>query len=148
MPEFLVPWILPAHLASTWAMVGLIWTVQCVQYPLLAHVGREVFAGYHRRYLRWTTWVVGPFMLVESASAVALLYAPPAWMPLGSLWLDLAGIFVQWIATAVFSVPMHRRLERGFDAHAHRILVRSNWLRSLAWSARGLLVAWWLTLAP
>ena len=52
MLDILVPWILPAHLALTWTMVGLIWTVQCVRCPIVAHVGREAFDGNHRRYLQ------------------------------------------------------------------------------------------------
>jgi hypothetical protein len=34
---------------------------------------------------------------------------------------------------------MHRRLEQGFDLAAHRQLVRGNWIRTIAWSLRGLL---------
>ena len=147
MPEFLAPWILPAHFASTWAMVGILWMVQIVQYPLFAQVGSGSFDAFHARYLRSTTWVVGPFMLLESATAVALLYARPEWMPQASVFANLAGIFLQWTATALFSVPMHRRLERSFDERAQRFLVRSNWVRTWTWSARGLLLAWWLTLA-
>ena len=147
MSEFLVPFLLPIHLAATWAMVGLIWMVQIVHYPLFAHVGRESFDGFHARHLRWTTWVVGPFMLLESASAVALLYATPSWLPRWVLWWDIGGIFLQWLSTAALQVPMHRRLERGWDAKAQRFLVHSNWVRTLTWTARGLLVGWAWTLA-
>ena len=31
--------LLAAHAAATWALVGLIWTVQVVHYPLFALVG-------------------------------------------------------------------------------------------------------------
>jgi hypothetical protein len=34
---------------------------------------------------------------------------------------------------------MHHRLERGFDPAAYRQLVRGNWIRTIAWSLRGLL---------
>ncbi|MFT6364052.1 MAG: hypothetical protein ACJAZ8_002475, partial [Planctomycetota bacterium] len=36
------------HLALTWALVGLIWTVQLVQYPSFALVGEAEFAAYHK----------------------------------------------------------------------------------------------------
>jgi hypothetical protein len=35
---------------------------------------------------------------------------------------------------------MHRRLERGFDADAHRRLVLGNWVRTVAWTARGVIL--------
>ena len=42
------------------------------------------------------------------------------------------------------SVPMHERLGRGFDPAAHRRLVATNWIRTIAWTARGALVLWML----
>jgi hypothetical protein len=37
-------------------------------------------------------------------------------------------------------VPRHDALARGWDAAAHRALVRSNWVRTAAWSARAALL--------
>ena len=34
------------------------------------------------------------------------------------------------------SIPAHERLTHGFDADAHDRLVRTNWLRTAAWTAR------------
>jgi hypothetical protein len=39
---------------------------------------------------------------------------------------------------------MHSRLARGFDEQSWRQLVRSNWVRTIAWSARAVLVSHWL----
>jgi hypothetical protein len=38
-------------------------------------------------------------------------------------------------------VPRHDELRRGFERRAHRGLVAGNWLRTVAWTARGALVA-------
>jgi hypothetical protein len=37
------------HLAATWFMVGLIWVIQIVHYPLFTSVGSDSFAEYERR---------------------------------------------------------------------------------------------------
>jgi hypothetical protein len=37
-------------------------------------------------------------------------------------------------------VPQHAVLARGFDADAHASLVTTNWVRTVAWSARGLML--------
>ena len=37
----------------------------------------------------------------------------------------------------LLQVPQHRILEGGFDPAAHRFLVSSNWVRTIAWTARG-----------
>ncbi|CAN0455051.1 unnamed protein product, partial [Phaeothamnion confervicola] len=38
----------------------------------------------------------------------------------------------------------HRALALGGDDRAHRRLVRENWVRTAAWSARGAVVVWML----
>ena len=127
------------QLASTWGLVGLIWLVQCVQYPLLARVGRGEFAAFHAEHCRRITWVVGPLMLVELGSAVWLL-----WLGLreGWFWTGLALLAVVWGSTALVQVPLHERLREGFDATVVERLVRTNWVRTVAWTARGVLAAW------
>ncbi len=73
-----VPSVLALHLAVTCALVGLIWFVQLVHYPLFAAVGEAGYPDYQRRHVRWTTVVVAPLMLVEAATAAWLAAAPPA----------------------------------------------------------------------
>ena len=65
--------ILLTQVFATLFMVGLIWFVQIVHYPLYANVGREQFPEYEALHNRMTTWVVGPAMLVELVTAVLLL---------------------------------------------------------------------------
>lgn len=124
--------LLLAHAASTVAMAGLVWFVQVVHYPLFALVGDATFPRYEVQHARRTTWVVAPLMLVEAATAVALAVADPS--PLTMLGLGL--LIVVWVSTALVQVPLHARLERGFDAAVHRRLVRTNALRTAAWTGR------------
>ncbi len=125
--------LLSMHAAATWALVGLIWTVQLVHYPLFAQVGADTFCAYHARHTRQITWIVAPLMAVELGTA-ALLVVLGAWAPwlLGSL-VPLAFI---WLATWRVQIPLHVRLSAGFDAEVHRRLVASNWWRTTAWSIR------------
>ncbi len=46
------------HLGSTWFMVGLIWLIQIVHYPLFARVGVEQFVPYEREHSRLITYIV------------------------------------------------------------------------------------------
>lgn len=55
-------------------MTGSIWFVQIVHYPLMDAVGPENYNEYHRRHQNRTSYVVGPVMLFELATAIALLY--------------------------------------------------------------------------
>jgi hypothetical protein len=47
-----------------------------------------------------------------------------------------------WLSTAVVQVPLHQSLAARYDDSTLRRLVRSNWLRTMAWTARGLLLGW------
>jgi hypothetical protein len=123
-------------------MVGLIWFVQLVHYPLFGSVGAERFAAYAGAHQRRTGWVVGPPMLVEAATGAWLLIAPPAGVGRGPLALGAAAIAVVWLSTALLQVPRHTVLGRGYDARAHETLVTGNWLRTAGWSGRGALVLW------
>jgi hypothetical protein len=131
------------HAMSTLMMTGLIWFVQVVHYPLLAKVGVEGFSEYEQNHTRNTTWVVGPLMLIELASALYLLgQAGQSTILLPLLGLVLLGLI--WGSTLLLQIPAHRVLEQGFDRSVHRRLVRTNWLRTLLWSARSLIVLWML----
>jgi len=131
--------ILLIHVFATLFMVGLIWFVQIVHYPLFANVGGEQFKTYEELHQRLTTWVVGPAMLLELATAVFLV----KYVTLDSAilaWIGLALIIVIWLATALLSVPAHNSLTIEYTAAAYHKLVATNWIRTVVWTARGVLV--------
>ena len=129
------------HLAATLAMAGLIWFVQVVHYPLFAGVGADGFRPYAAEHGRRTTWVVAAPMLAELATGLLLAWRRPAWVGAGAAWGGLALLAVVWASTGLLQVPRHAELARGWDARAHRRLVRTNWIRTAAWTARGALLA-------
>jgi hypothetical protein len=124
--------LLLAHAGATLLLTGLIWFVQVVHYPLFGLAGATGFRGYAEAHSRRTTWVVGPPMLVEAATAALLVIADPrALTVVGAALLALV-----WLSTAVLQVPCHARLGAGFEAAVHARLVRTNWLRTVAWTGR------------
>jgi uncharacterized membrane protein len=129
-----------AHVGATLMMAGLIWLVQLVHYPLFAQVGEQTFRTYHVAHNQLITPIVGPLMLVELLGALMLCVERPATIPAWAAWSGLGLVGVAWITTALFSVPAHSILAGGFDEAAHRALVSTNWLRTIAWSAHGALV--------
>jgi hypothetical protein len=133
--------LLAAHAVCTWFMVGLIWFVQIVHYPLMAGVGADGFVVYSREHQRRTTWVVAAPMLLEGLTAGLLSAAHPTWLDSPAWLLGLALLALIWFSTALWQVPIHGQLEKGYNADLVRRLVRSNWLRTIAWSVRGALVA-------
>jgi len=124
------------HAAATVMMTGLIWFVQIVHYPLMAHVGADRFVVYERLHQKRTTVVVGPLMLVEAVTAVALLALAPDRGAGRLLAVGLGLLAIIWCSTAFIQVPCHRRLERGLGGETVALLTRTNWIRTGAWSGR------------
>ena len=134
--------LLLLHFASTVFMTGLIWFVQVVHYPLFKGVGGPAFLAYQQSHMSLTSFVVGPPMLLEAATALLLVFRPENNLP---SWMGLAGavlLGVVWASTALLQVPMHEKLLGGFDAQAHSSLVLGNWIRTAGWSLRRILAGW------
>lgn len=142
LPPAVLPFVFVAHLVATLGMTGVIWFVQVVHYPLFAGVGAERWAAYAAAHGRRTTWVVAGPMLVELGTALVLVWRRPAFLPAGAAWIGLGLVVGVWASTSGLQVPRHTELGRGWDARAHRRLVRGNWVRTALWTARaGLLAA-------
>lgn len=133
--------LLTSHLFATSGMVGLIWFVQLVHYPLFASVGADGFAEYERSHQHRTSFVVGPLMALEGVTAVWLVVAPPnetsRLLPL----LGLAILGVVQASTVLLQVPQHTALVDGYDAVRVQRLVRTNWVRTVGWSLRAIIAA-------
>ncbi len=134
--------LLLANLAATWTMVGVIWTIQIVHYPLFDRVGAAGFPRYAADHNALITLVVGPTMLLEAATTALLLLAWPTELPGWMPWVGAALLAIIWGATAFLSVPQHTILGAGFDEAAYRALVGTNWVRTIAWTLRGALMLW------
>jgi hypothetical protein len=133
--------LLLANAAATLYMVGLIWMVQVVHYPLLALVGNDRAPEIAREHQRRTGIVVGPAMVVEGVSTLALLL----WRPDAVWWILpwINGVFlaVALGCTVLLSVPLHEKMATTPDDSVGRKLVVTNWPRTFAWSARGVVCA-------
>ena len=132
--------VLGLHLASTLIMVGVIWYVQLVHYPLMSRVPPVRFLEFHQQHGRRTGWVVVGPMVVEALTAGLLVLPAFPGLPTPAAFAGLALVVLIWLSTFGVQVPLHRRLSAGFDPSAHLRLVRTNWLRTVAWSVRGALV--------
>lgn len=133
------------HSACTLYLVGLIWTIQQVHYPLMDRVGDEQFVRYERDHGQSITPIVGPPMVIELFTALLIVSGNlPPWMPRWTAVAGLAAVALIWLSTFLLQVPYHDRLLSGFDAEVHRKLVTTNWVRTILWTARGALVIYWL----
>lgn len=135
------------NVAATWFMVGLIWTIQVVHYPLFASVGAERFVDYEQAHSTRITAVLAVPWGLEAGSALWLTLAPPEGAPVALAVVGLVLVAATAVITAAVHVPLHRRLGQGFDRDAIRRLVATNWWRTGVWTLHGVVAATMLALA-
>ena len=125
--------------ASAAFMAGVIWVIQLVHYPLFSYADVARFAEFHAQHSARITLIVMPAMLLELGSSLALVAVTEDPLERRAAMLGVALVGVAWATTAFASVPAHGRLAGGFDAGAHRSLVATNVIRTVAWSAHAAL---------
>lgn len=131
-----------AQVVGSVGMFGVIWMVQLVHYPLMRFVSASEFPRFETEHRVRISWVVGPLMLVEGLCVLAFVFAPPPGL---DWWLPWAGAIAEAAAigtTVAVSAPLHERLNSHFDPALLDRLIATNWIRTIAWTARaGLAIA-------
>jgi len=127
---------------ATIFMAGVLWTMQLLNYPLLALVGTDALPRYETAHNRRFALVVVPGVLAAAAGGFGLLLSRPRQVPLWAPAAELALLLVVIISTAALQGRQHQALAGGFDGRVLSLLVRSNWIRVAAWSAAGAIALW------
>ncbi|RNC84036.1 MAG: hypothetical protein ED557_07870 [Balneola sp.] len=125
-------------------MTGLIWTIQLVHYPSFYFVDRERFKEFHIFHSKRISILVVPLMIFELISSGILWWESSAFS-LNSLGFYL--VIAIWISTAAFSVPAHNKLSSEMDKKTIRILVNTNWIRTLLWTIKASIGVYFLSLS-
>jgi hypothetical protein len=114
----------------------------------MADVGTQGFQQYESQHTSRTASIVIPIMLIELITGILLLTTidqqKRTWPFLTSLGL----LGVIWLSTFVIQVPLHNTLTQAFHPDVHQQLVHSNWIRTIAWTLRSMLLCIPLLTAP
>jgi hypothetical protein len=129
-------------------VLGEIWFVQIVVYPLFGKVGEDEYVAYHKSY---SSRIPLPVILPGFASfllPIALVFLRPESVP---LWMALANVacgLIGLLVTVVLEIPHHARLEKGGKQEAViRELILYNWPRTLSITGSALLTVMMLAAA-
>ena len=128
------------NVLSTGYMTGLIWFVQLVHYPLHGQVGEPEFQEYQAMHMKRTSWVVIPPMLTELLTAILMWYNPPLGISQSVSLGLLICLALIWLSTALIQAPTHGLLLDRFSAKKHRQLVVTNWIRTVLWTVRAVIL--------
>ncbi|MEM7037296.1 MAG: hypothetical protein AAF570_09975 [Bacteroidota bacterium] len=104
--------------------------VQLIIYPSFKYADPEQFPRWHGKYSALICLFVIPLMFGQVGIYGWLLVTD-----FNALVLAGAALVVAvWIATFVWIVPVHERLDKGLDVVQVQKLVRLNWIRTVCWS--------------
>ena len=125
------------NVAVSWGLFILIWLVQIIIYPGLARIPSNDFVNYHEWYVTRITMVVLPLMICEIIIAIAWFFLQD-----NLFYPIVAGglVILVWCSTFTFQVPIHKSLQAGKDKSKIRRLVATNWIRTVAWSLKAVIV--------
>ncbi len=114
-------------------LTGLIWVIQLVHYPSFHYVDRKKFLAFNQYHQAAITVIVLPMMIFELLSALTLFYLfPRTFIYQASLTL----VVIIWLSTFLLSVPCHNKLLKEKNSATIKTLVKTNWIRTVAWTAR------------
>ena len=133
------------HAASTLFMVGLIWTIHYVHYPLFAYVGESTYTSFQAEHvarigkLLFVPWLTEGITLL-GILALAFLGGRKAWKV--PAFINGAAMAVVLVLSGFWSAPAHAKLADGFDKSIHDQLMAANLVRTLAWTVCGVCAIW------
>ena len=130
------------QVGATMAMLGIVWFAQIAHYPLFAKVDPNSFVPYQKFNLIRTVFIVIPLQMIETGTALLLVWKTPAGLLPLQVWSNLILLILIWCSTGFLQVPQHNRLTRGFDAKGINFLVSTNWIRTISWTLRSAIVLW------
>ena len=133
-------WVVVLDLVAACCMTGLIWFVQLVHYPLLAAVPPEAAISVAVQHQRRTAWVVALPMAVEGGTSLYLLFRRPSGFGWPWAWAGGVCVAVWLLSTVTLSVPRHQRMLEHPTPELGRALVRTNWPRTVAWTAHAVIL--------
>lgn len=131
-------WVTLLEIASTWALIGLIWLIQLTHYPTFRYIDRHKWASFHKHHTFSISLIVMPLMLIELGVAIYLsLYTPSI---IEYIKLILVGLI--WLNTFLQAVPLHNKLAYAKKEKLIERLIRVNWIRTIFWSLKGIIIVY------
>ena len=126
-----------SHLTLTSIMVGLIWVIQLVHYPTFHFIDKNLYSSFQKFHMNSISLIVIPVMVLELATGVLLLVGNSKNF---LIIISFIILILIWAITGVFFSGAHGKLITGYDALVVDELVSMNWVRTILWTLKMLLL--------
>ena len=130
--------VLLGHLIFTSIMTGVIWVIQIVHYPSFHFIEKELYTAFQKFHMNKISIIVIPIMLAELITGMMLFLDKSSKSPF--LIISIIILVLIWLITGVFFTKAHNELIAGYQELVVNQLVAMNWIRTLLWTLRLLLL--------
>jgi len=136
--------VLLGHLIFTSIMTGVIWVIQIVHYPSFHFIEKELYTAFQKFHMNKISIIVIPIMLAELITGMMLFLDRGSKSPF--LIISFVILVLIWLITGVFFSKAHNELIAGYQELVINQLVAMNWIRTLLWTLRLLLLTYFVYL--
>ena len=136
--------VLLGHLIFTSIMTGVIWVIQIVHYPSFHFIEKELYTAFQKFHMNKISIIVIPIMLAELITGMMLFLDKSPKSPF--LIISFVILVLIWLITGVFFSKAHNELMTGYQELVVNQLVVMNWIRTLLWTLRLLLLTYFVYL--
>ncbi len=124
-------------------LTGLIWTIQLVHYPSFSMIDENQFGSFTKFHGFRISLIVMPLMCLELITGFLLVHSQFDVPGFSKFFIiNFIGVVLIWASTFFLSVPIHAKLDSGFNQDQIKLLVMTNWPRTVFWSLRSVLLMW------
>ena len=125
-------------------MTGVIWVIQIVHYPSFHFIEKELYTAFQKFHMNKISIIVIPIMLAELITGMMLFLDKSSKSPF--LIISFVILVLIWLITGVFFSKAHNELMTGYQELVVNQLVVMNWIRTLLWTLRLLLLTYFVYL--
>ena len=135
------------NLVLSFIALGLIWTIQLVHYPSMKYIPKDRFPEYHNFHSIRISILAIPLMFAELFTSIILLYQNLNNAIQTIFIVNLILVLMIWLSTFLIQVPLHNVLSKEKNTEKLSKLIFSNWIRTILWTARSILMILFLAFA-
>ncbi len=126
-----------SHLIFSAIMVGVIWVIQLVHYPAFHFIDKDMYASFQKFHMNSISLIVVPVMILELATGVLLLAGNSKNI---LIIISFSLLILIWAITGIFFSGAHGKLITGYNVLVVDKLVSMNWIRTILWTLKMLLL--------
>ena len=135
------------NLVLSFIAVGLIWTIQLVHYPSMSFISKDKFPEYHNFHSIRISILAMPLMLAELVTSIMLWYQNFNNAIQTVFLINLIIVVLIWLSTFLIQAPLHNVLSKEKNKEKLSKLICTNWIRTILWTSRSILMILFLAFA-